>query len=124
MENTNTGTMDRSGMMDNVRNQMDNVRNQMSSVSERVSNMMDTDPKSMPRPEHREGNLARTIEQQTAKIPSHYFLFAAVASMGASVAFEIAGNDRMSRFTGMWAPTLMIAGVYNKMVKLQGSDGL
>ena len=69
------------------------------------------------RPEHAESSLTRLMEQQTAKIPSHYFLFAAVASMGAAVAFEIAGNERMSRFTGMWAPTLMIAGVYNKLVK-------
>ncbi len=69
------------------------------------------------RPEHAESSLTRLMEQQTAKIPSHYFLFAAIASMGVSIAFEAAGNERMSRFTGMWAPTLMIAGVYNKLVK-------
>lgn len=75
------------------------------------------DPAPVRRAEHAESSFTRLIEQQTAKIPSHYFLFGAIASMGISVAFEIAGNERMSRFTGMWAPTLMIAGVYNKLVK-------
>jgi hypothetical protein len=69
------------------------------------------------RPEHAEGSLTRLMEQQTAKIPSHYFLFGAIAAMTASVAFEAVGNERLSRFTGLWAPTLMIAGVYNKLVK-------
>ena len=117
MENTNTGTMDRSGMMDNVRNQVSNV-------SERVGNMMDTEPKSMPRPEHREGMLARTIEQQTAKIPSDAWLWAAVGSMGLSLALELSGKEKTANFVGHWVPTLLIFGLYNKMVKLQGSDGL
>ncbi|MCZ7680770.1 MAG: hypothetical protein M5U28_19160 [Sandaracinaceae bacterium] len=46
---------------------------------------------------------------------------AAIGAMVASVVFEIAGNDRMSRFVGMWAPTLLIAGVYNKLVKTFGT---
>ncbi len=75
------------------------------------------DPAPVRRPEHQESSLTRLIEQQSAKVPSHYFLFAAAASMVASITFEITGNERMSRFTGMWAPTLMIAGVYNKLVK-------
>ena len=72
------------------------------------------------RPEHVEGTFTRVIEQQTAKMPSHVFLFAALGAMGASIAFELAGNERASRFVGMWAPTLMIAGVYNKLVKELG----
>jgi hypothetical protein len=117
MDHTNSGTLDRSGMMDQV-------RDQMSSVSERVSNMMDTEPKSMPRPEHREGMLARTIEQQTAKIPSDAWLWAAVGSMGLSLALELSGKEKTANFVGHWVPTLLIFGLYNKMVKLQGSDGL
>lgn len=72
------------------------------------------------RAEHAEGTLTRLIEQQTAKIPSDFFLFAALASMGASLAFELAGNRRLSRFIGMWAPTLLTFGVYNKLVKVLG----
>ena len=72
------------------------------------------------RSEHVESTVTRLIEQQTAKMPSHVFLFAALGAMGMSIAFELAGNERASRFVGMWAPTLMIAGVYNKLVKELG----
>ncbi len=50
------------------------------------------------RPEHAEGEFARLIEQQTAKIPSHWFLFAALGSMGLSLALELSGRTRASRF--------------------------
>lgn len=77
-------------------------------------------PAPMRRPSHAEGSVTRTIEQQTAKIPSSVFLTAAVASLVASAAFEAFGNQRVSRFIGMWAPTLLITGVYNKLVKTMG----
>ena len=117
MDNMNTGTMEHTGMTDNM-------RNQLSSVTDRVNNMMDPEPKSMPRPEHREGVLARTIEQQTARIPSDAWLWAAVGSMGLSLALELSGKEKTANFVGHWVPTLLIFGLYNKMVKLQGSDGL
>ena len=72
------------------------------------------------RDEHREDVLTRLIEQQTAKIPSSWFLLAAFGSMAASLGFEIAGKERWSRFVGMWAPTLLVTGVYNKVVKSLG----
>ena len=70
--------------------------------------------------EHGEDWLTRMVEQQTAKIPSSWFLLAALAAMGTSLALEIAGNERGSRLVGLWAPTLLITGVYNKMVKALG----
>ena len=73
------------------------------------------------RDEHAEGTLARLIEQQTAKIPSHVFLFAALGSMLASLGLELAGRTRASRFVGMWPETLLIAGIYNKIVKTLGT---
>lgn len=73
------------------------------------------------RDEHAEGTLARLIEQQTAKVPSHVFLFAALGSMLASLALELAGRSRASRFVGMWPETLLIAGIYNKIVKTLGT---
>jgi hypothetical protein len=78
-------------------------------------------PPPVVRPEHAEGDLARLIEQQTAKIPSHWFLMTALASMGASAALELSGRSRASRFVGQWVGPLMIAGLYNKMVKTLGT---
>ena len=73
------------------------------------------------RPEHVEGELARLIEQQTAKIPSHWFLFSAIGAMGASLALELTGRSRESRFVGMWPAPLLVLGIYNKIVKTLGT---
>jgi hypothetical protein len=72
--------------------------------------------------EHTEGTLARTIEQQTAKLPSDTFLWAAGASIVASATLQLIGNRQASVFVGQWAPTLLILGLYNKLVKQLGSD--
>ena len=85
--------------------------------------MLDQTPHTSPKPEHREGPLARSIEQQTAKLPSDIFLIAALASIGASLIFEVNGKKSTANFIGHWAPTILILGLYNKMVKLQGSEG-
>ena len=82
------------------------------------------DPQTSPRPEHREGKVARTIEQQTAKVPSDWFLWAALGSIGASLVLKIAGEDKTANFVGQWAPTFLILGLYNKTVKQRGSDGV
>ena len=72
--------------------------------------------------DHSEGPVARTIEEQTAKLPSDTFLWAAVASMAASATLQAMGNKHASIFVGQWAPTLLIFGLYNKLVKQLGSD--
>ena len=83
-----------------------------------------TEPQPGPRPEHREGPVARSIEQQTAKLPSDFFLWAAFASIAGSLAFKTMGNDHHALFVGQWAPTFLILGLYNKLVKLHGSEGV
>ena len=90
--------------------------NPASSVSERVY-----EPSRVERDEHAEGTLTRVIEHQTAKIPSHVFLAAALAAMATSLGLELAGRRRISRFIGMWPASLLTMGVYNKMLKLVGS---
>jgi hypothetical protein len=83
-----------------------------------------TEPQPGPRPEHREGAVARSIEQQTAKLPSDLFLWAAFASIAGSLAFKVTGKDHHALFVGQWAPTFLILGLYNKLVKLRGSEGV
>jgi hypothetical protein len=73
------------------------------------------------RPEHAESDLARWIEQQTAKVPSHWFLLGALGSMGLSLALELTGRQRESRFVGQWPAPLLIMGMYNKLVKTLGT---
>lgn len=74
--------------------------------------------------DHREGQVARSIENQTAKLPSDTFLWAAVASIATSATLQMMGNKHASVFVGQWAPTLLILGLYNKLVKQLGSDAL
>ena len=71
---------------------------------------------------HSEGRIARTIESQTAKLPSDAFLWMAVGAMTASATLQILGNRHVSLFIGQWAPTFLIFGLYNKLVKQLGSD--
>ena len=71
---------------------------------------------------HAEGALARTIESQTARLPSDVFLWGALGSIAAALALRIMGNRETSQFVGQWAPTLLILGVYNKLVKVAGHD--
>jgi hypothetical protein len=72
--------------------------------------------------EHSEGALAKAIEQQTAKLPSDTFLWLAVGSMAVSLTMQMAGKRHGSVFVGQWAPTFLLLGLYNKLVKQLGSD--
>ncbi|MBA3769887.1 MAG: hypothetical protein H0X08_05230 [Blastocatellia bacterium] len=72
--------------------------------------------------EHSEGIVARTIEEQTAKLPSDIFLWGALGSIGVSLLFELKGNAEKSRFVGQWVSPFLLLGVYNKLVKLASSD--
>jgi hypothetical protein len=44
--------------------------------------------------------------------------------MGASALLKILGKDEWALFIGQWAPSILIMGVYNKMVKQHGSDAI
>ena len=72
--------------------------------------------------DHKEGKVAKTIEKQTAKIPSDVFLWAALGSMAVSAGLKIAGQKTTALFVGQWAAPFLLLGVYNKIVKLEGSD--
>lgn len=72
------------------------------------------------RAEHTEDSLTLLLEQQTAKVPSHVFLFSSFCAMAASLALEAAGRDRLGRFVGLWVTPLLVMGVYNKLVKTLG----
>jgi len=42
--------------------------------------------------------------------------------MATSATLQMMGNKHGSLFIGQWAPTLLIMGLYNKLVKQLGSD--
>jgi hypothetical protein len=71
---------------------------------------------------HSEGQVAKAIEKQTAKLPSDAFLWMAVGSITLSATMQMMGNKHASLFVGQWAPTFLLLGLYNKLVKQLGSD--
>ena len=84
--------------------------------------MNTTAPRFSQQQDHREGVLAKAIEEQTAKLPSDTFLWLALGSIGISLTMKITGRDKDALFVGQWAPTFLLLGVYNKLVKQLGSD--
>ena len=71
----------------------------------------------------REGKITKSVESFTSQIPSMAYLLLAVGSMAASASLVMfAKRKTLANFVGLWVPTLMLVGVYNKLVKLEGSD--
>ena len=73
-------------------------------------------------PEKREGKVASAIEEQTAKIPSDTFLWLALGSMVVSLTLTTFRRSSLSLFVGQWAPSFLLLGIYNKLVKQLGHD--
>ncbi len=71
---------------------------------------------------HAEGPVATAIEEQTARMPSDLFLWAAGGAIVSSLALRIFGRRDDANFVGQWAPVLLILGLYNKIVKVAGHD--
>jgi hypothetical protein len=88
-------------------------------LGDRVLDGMDTGQYGTAR---REDDVTRRVESQTTAIPSVAFLGLALGSMALSLAFMLTGRRQAANFIGQWAPTILIMGLYNKVVKQQGSD--
>jgi hypothetical protein len=73
--------------------------------------------------EAQEDQVTAAIEKVTAQVPSSVYLAAALGSMAISVSYKIAKKNDMALFIGQWAAPFLILGIYNKLVKLHGSDG-
>jgi hypothetical protein len=73
---------------------------------------------------HSEGRVARTIEERTARLPSDAFLWASVGAMGVSAWMHALGRREDALFVGQWVAPFLLFGIYNKLVKIAGSDRL
>jgi hypothetical protein len=88
-----------------------NVSDKVSDLGERVDEMSG-----------REGRMTSRLERITSALPSTTWLALAGVSIFGSLGLKLFGNDKTANFVGQWAPTFLLLGVYNKLVKLQGSD--
>jgi hypothetical protein len=69
-----------------------------------------------------EGEVTKGIESVTAAAPSVTWLVLAGGAMVGSLALKIAGRDKTANFVGQWVPTILMLGLYNKIVKVMGSE--
>lgn len=74
-----------------------------------------------PRPT--EDQFTKTIETYTAAVSSSGYLAIATGAFGISLACQLAGTGKWGNFIAQWAPTWLLIGLYNKLVKLEGDDG-
>ena len=73
-------------------------------------------------PQHSEGPVAEAIEEQTAKLPSDIFLWGGLGALATASAFFVNGKRHEALLVGQWAAPILILGLYNKLVKLEGSN--
>lgn len=73
-------------------------------------------------PTHDEGKVAEAIEDITAKFPSDIFLWSALGTLATAATLFTQGKRTEGLLVGQWAAPLLILGLYNKLVKLEGSD--
>ncbi|WP_438026313.1 hypothetical protein [Sorangium sp. So ce233] len=70
-----------------------------------------------------EGKVTTKIEERTAKVPSGAYLGLAIGSMMLSAGFMLAGKKQIANFVGQWVPSLLVIGLYNKLVKIEHEIG-
>jgi hypothetical protein len=62
------------------------------------------------------------MESYSAKLPTSFFLGAALAAIAGSLLLKTNGKDHHALFIGQWAAPFLLLGIYNKMIKQHGSD--
>ncbi len=72
--------------------------------------------------EVQEDQITAALEKCTAQVPSSAYLALAVGSMAVSLGLSAARKTHASLFVGQWAAPFLLIGIYNKLVKLHGSD--
>ncbi len=75
------------------------------------------------KPKATEGEITKRVENVTAKIPSIGYLSLALGSMALSASIAaFTERKALANFVGLWVPSFMLIGIYNKLVKLEGND--
>lgn len=74
---------------------------------------------SMQQQKKEEGKLTTKIEERTGRVPSGVYLGLAIGSMAVSAGFMLARKRHVANFIGQWVPSILVIGLYNKVVKLE-----
>jgi hypothetical protein len=69
-----------------------------------------------------EDSFTKSVESLTASVPSTAYLGLALGAIALSLAFQAGGRGKWGNFIAQWVPTILIMGLYNKVVKVAGHD--
>ncbi|MGZ3788992.1 MAG: hypothetical protein ACXVLQ_10735 [Bacteriovorax sp.] len=70
----------------------------------------------------REGSLTKS-ERKTSKIPSSIFLALAGGAFALSLGLAVSRRKKSwANFTGLWVPTILLLGIYDRIVNTQASN--
>lgn len=69
-----------------------------------------------------EGRLTAKIERYTSALPSATWLLLGAGALVSSLTLKLLGREKTANFVGEWVPTFLLLGIYNKLVKLHGSN--
>jgi len=69
-----------------------------------------------------EDSFTKSVESLTASVPSTAYLGVALGAIALSLAFQMGGRGKWGNFVAQWVPTILIMGLYNKVVKVGGHD--
>jgi hypothetical protein len=72
--------------------------------------------------EVQEDQVTAAIEKCTSQIPSSVYLGLAIGSMAVSLGLQMSKKQHEALFVGQWAAPFLLLGIYNKLVKIHGSD--
>ena len=71
-----------------------------------------------------EDQVTSLMESYSALLPSSVYVGAAGASIILSLIGMLEGYNHNALFFGQWAAPFLLLGIYNKLVKLHGSDAI
>jgi len=100
---------------------MESARDAVETVKEKAQTLTG-DGQPVEAGQHEEGSITKRIENLTTRVSSGTFLSLAAGSVVLSAVLQGMGQKRNAQFVGQWVPTILILGLYNKLVKLQGSE--
>ena len=105
------------GMKGMMHDKMSSMRDGMADMRDRVSNMSE----GVSGGQH-EGTATKAIESVTSRIPSVSFLSMAMGAMACAGWLHYTRRTTAANLVGQAVPALLIMGLYNKLVKLEGSE--
>lgn len=69
------------------------------------------------------GDMAKEVGRYAEKVPTSTFLGLAAGSVLLSATLALFGRHKsLANFVGLWAPTLILAGLYKKVSQLEGGE--